>query len=381
VSKKILFLSGIQLFPPESGGQLRSAGLCQSLAELGHEVRIFSATGRKSDYLCFKKSSEVAHGKGLIEYTDRGIVKGFLQWLAYRLKRPPLWLFWPWLFWFARRLWKEFKWCDQVIVDFPFLYRLGLKAQKPLIINTHNAEFELHDEFRELVRQIEIESFKKAQGIIFCHDGDRDKFKEWVKLEDRSYIIPNGVDIGRFHFPEGMRQKLREEFNVQDRTVYLFSASQYGPNKEAFGYLEKFCREHEERLLELKILIIVVGTVCLKTRKTRVMEVHGRVEKIEPYFALADLSLNPVIEGSGVNVKMLEALAAMLPIMSTEFGMRGLVAKNVVIFERDRLLEAMVEEQKSELNQRRKRAQAAYEENLDKIDMKRSIKNIPLFVD
>jgi len=40
--------------------------------------------------------------------------------------------------------------------------------------------------------------------------------------------------------------------------------------------------------------------------------------------SIADVALNPMLSGSGTNLKMLEYFAAGIPVVSTEFGVRGL---------------------------------------------------------
>src|SRR4051812_17547136 len=91
--KKILYLSGLQIFPPESGGQLRSASLSTGLADLispDARVEIFSFTGRKKDSLREKKSFSQSQAPRLIEYVNLSPLWGFFQLLCYRLGLPPL---------------------------------------------------------------------------------------------------------------------------------------------------------------------------------------------------------------------------------------------------------------------------------------------------
>jgi hypothetical protein len=47
------------------------------------------------------------------------------------------------------------------------------------------------------------------------------------------------------------------------------------------------------------------------------------VPEVPPYFAAADIGLNPITRGSGSNVKLFEYLVARLPVISTAFGVRG----------------------------------------------------------
>src|SRR5262249_22160161 len=49
--KRVLFLSGLQLHPTLSGGQLRSFGLATALRQHGLDVFVYSFVGRKADYL------------------------------------------------------------------------------------------------------------------------------------------------------------------------------------------------------------------------------------------------------------------------------------------------------------------------------------------
>ena len=60
------------------------------------------------------------------------------------------------------------------------------------------------------------------------------------------------------------------------------------------------------------------------------MRVTGPVDDILPCFRAADVAINPMQEGSGVNLKVLEYLATGLPTVTTPFGIRGLAVADVV---------------------------------------------------
>jgi glycosyltransferase involved in cell wall biosynthesis len=57
-------------------------------------------------------------------------------------------------------------------------------------------------------------------------------------------------------------------------------------------------------------------------------------EKFELY-KLADYAINPIFSGAGINVKMLEYMAAGLPIISTAFGARGIDLAKFFNFENE----------------------------------------------
>lgn len=50
MGKQTLFISGLQVFPPLSGGQKRSAAVARQLS-VNSPVVVYSLTGRKKEYL------------------------------------------------------------------------------------------------------------------------------------------------------------------------------------------------------------------------------------------------------------------------------------------------------------------------------------------
>ena len=92
--KKIVIVSSIQIFPALSGGQLRTANLALALADLGYEVCIYSLTGRKNDYVTFKKSSTEIISSQISEFVNRSLFFGLIQKIFYICKFPPIWIYW-----------------------------------------------------------------------------------------------------------------------------------------------------------------------------------------------------------------------------------------------------------------------------------------------
>lgn len=391
ISKSVVFISGLQIFPPESGGQWRSAGLCQALSEMGLSVQIYSLTGRRKDYLAGVKSGWSQVEGDLSEFTFRNRLFGLLQWLCYKLEIPPLWLWWlaP-LFSRLRPLKEALRSADIVIADFPYLASLRqLAPHTRFIVNTHNAEFELFKARPRLARRVkslECQAFRLSDGVLFCHEGDREKFRPLVPgLVNKSFLVPNGITQSRFEFPDSAKETWRRELGLDpEATIFLFAGSQYAPNREAYEFLASFCEQFGEQLSEHKILLLVVGTVSQEVRKSVGLQVCGRVERVEPYFCVSDFVINPVVTGSGVNVKMLEAIAAKRPLLSSPFGIRGLKLENgttVTLFERNELWEKLREAARLPESQRQEMAQQAHTDNLDQIDMKKSLGEIPFFIE
>jgi hypothetical protein len=169
---------------------------------------------------------------------------------------------------------------------------------------------------------------------------------------------------------------VRRQLGIGDDVrVFLFTASKYGPNREALDYLLAFARRQGRLLEERRIHILVAGNVTADPVRLPGFTATGRVEAVEPYFAAADAALNPVSAGAGTNVKMCEFLAVRLPILTTAFGARGFRledGKTAFLFERDGLA-ATLSTVRHFFDRRpavlRRMAEDAYTENQRAVDM------------
>ena len=113
-----------------------------------------------------------------------------------------------------------------------------------------------------------------------------------------------------------------------DSPFVIFTGSNYAPNLEGAEFIvDTLAAEFPE------VVFGIIGGVGLMMRERRSegsfppnVRLFGFVEKpqlLDLYHA-ADLALNPMLHGSGTNIKMFDAMAAGLPILSTSVGARGI---------------------------------------------------------
>ena len=322
---KILIVSGLQIYPPESGGMLRTASLIGALVARGYDVTVYSMIGRSPDYRAGKQSSTEIINDHLCEYVDRGRFWAALQFATYRLSLPPFWITLILQLYTPKKLRALLAACDAVIVDFPFLFPLAKSTTKPLALNTHNVEANLwlSPWIKRLVATTERRATKHVQHIFCCSESDCAFFAPLIGNK-RTSIVPNGIDPARFTGIAAERAPLRAKlgYTSEDR-VLLFSASAFGPNVEALEWLQGFVAEHQALLIRKNLYFLIVGSVSKQPFERPRLKAIGKVTLIEPYFAVADFAFNGVIRGSGTNVKTAEFIAAGLPILTTSTGMRG----------------------------------------------------------
>jgi glycosyltransferase involved in cell wall biosynthesis len=391
---RILFLSGLQIHPTRSGGNLRSFALANALARHGFEVFVYSMVGRKDEYRARTPSGVQRWPDGVEEYVDRSLSSFLAGYGSYGLALPPLWATAylraaasvPVLL--PRLLRQKLAWCDTVLADFPFVHPIFRSAGgKRRVLSTHNIEHHLVDgagfrnrRIREAVRRVEIRAAAESDLVVACCAGDREFFDREAKAR-RSVLVPNGIDVRRFRGLETKRAEARRGLGLADDTkAFLFTASKYGPNREAFEFLRGFAVQNQAALRAAGVHILVVGNVTNDPVRLPAFTATGRVDTVEPFFAAADAALNPIETGAGTNVKMCEFIAVRLPILTTPFGARGFRIEDGAtgfVFERAALLDTLLSVRRlfdGDPGRLARIAEDAYARNAGDIDMEECVR-------
>jgi glycosyltransferase involved in cell wall biosynthesis len=225
-------------------------------------------------------------------------------------------------------------WADIVIASHVYAYPAIRRVwQGPVVYEAHNVEADLKAAIfghaRDRVAQVqavERECASQAPLVLCCSPADAARLHSLYQLKTLPTVVPNGVNTRAYALPSAdERATLRQRLGLGEQAVALFVGSLHGPNIDALRALLPIAQACPE------VLFAILGSVCGGLAPTNDaplpanLRLIGRVSDAElrVWLAVAHVGVNPMVSGSGTNLKMLEFAAAGLPMLSTPFGARG----------------------------------------------------------
>ncbi|MGH7833806.1 MAG: glycosyltransferase [Candidatus Binatia bacterium] len=322
---KLLIISPYPVFPGSAGGKIRIVQLARNLADLGLAVSIltpFHFTQRHRLYCGERFALYQVKYPFLVPFlfTDRPFPYGYLI------------SFHPGLAFLLRRLFQAH---DIYQFEHPHLAALvdRIPENKIITYDAHNVE---HDYIRSEcgARWVESVSGRRlyrlekkigqtASHIFTCSRNDKDRFNELYGISPlKISVAPNGIRPPPA-FSEtaepAMFQKHPRLRQFPRRAIY--SGSNVVHNRAAV----RFILECLAPALAQEYAFIINGTCGTRFRRLSRDNVFfdPGFDNFADYAAPDTVGLNPAIQGSGTNLKVLHYLSHGMPVVSTPFGMRG----------------------------------------------------------
>jgi glycosyltransferase involved in cell wall biosynthesis len=225
---------------------------------------------------------------------------------------------------------------DAVVASHPYTYRAIREAtDAPLCYEAQDVEATLKadllgdtDAARSLLREvvaIEQACVREAELTWTCSAEDRHELiRRYGADSDRIVVVPNGAPLDELRYtPLELRHDRRRRLQIREGGPSLFMASWHQPNVDAaLTLLEVATRTPATEYL----ILGSVGFALADRRLPENVRLTGPMatEFKQAVLDIADVALNPVTTGSGTNIKMLDYFGSGAPVISTEFGARGL---------------------------------------------------------
>lgn len=339
---KIALISSMPIFPAESGNNVRILQLCKAIKELGHELTFIHLTSNK------KQQSAAAHvaffGKDHYVQLDKG---GRFTRNSFRLRRELHRqasrilrllglergyysdLDQRWRNAWTGQLEKLNRQFDAVVVEYVFNSR-ALDAFGPgtrKLLDTHDSFANRHRQFvargfsdgywLSLTPQDENRGFRRADAILAIQQQEAENFHRQLIRYDEGQRDPEVAVVS--HFID-LKPPL-VDYRVDHVALYV------GANAPTNRISLQDFLDHVLPLVVRAIpgfKLKIAGSICHWVPDLPNVEKLGFVDDLNQAFAQAPLSINPTIVGTGINIKLLDALSAGVPTVTTTTGARGL---------------------------------------------------------
>lgn len=224
-----------------------------------------------------------------------------------------------------------------------FAQRLLAKAVRsehhvPVILDTHDVQSQLlkergdinpwthgHDSLDQLIRS-EIAHLQKVDVLIHLSVDDFDFFKQRLPSKQHFLALPT-ID-------ESFISTVKAASPHSDPIDLLFVGQSTDPNCAAMKW---FFEQVWPLIADRGYRIKIVGKVEMLVRK-HLPEIYGTfrsnfvgpVAELAPYYQAARCVIAPMVSGTGVSIKTIEALALGKPFVGTSKAYRGMPMESIV---------------------------------------------------
>ncbi len=341
--KKITVVSTFPIFPPQGGGQARTYHLYKNLAK-EYDIEIVSFTNAdQKEYNGFiaPNLKEIRIPKS-IEHQNK-------EWeLESKIGIPISDIAMISLAGYTAKYGDELKHSIEksniVVLSHPYLYNEVMKyiTKQKIIYEAQDVESVIKKEMlpnsnvaQKLVKQvfeIEKECCEKSDLIMVCAKEDLKTINSVYDISvNKMIIVPNGVDCNATYFTSTEeRLDNKQRLGLFKEKIGLFMGSWHKPNLEACEEIIKIAPKCPDTTF------LLMGSQCSFFAKQKLPQNIGLLGVVEDniknlIFSSVDFALNPMLSGSGTNLKMFDYMSAGIPIITTEFGTRGIKNKDLFI--------------------------------------------------
>ncbi|MCA9398050.1 glycosyltransferase, partial [candidate division WWE3 bacterium] len=227
---------------------------------------------------------------------------------------------------------------DVVYVDLVWMLEYlpnDLNLKTIVILNTHNAEYRALESFASgpstslfsivskayfLFSSLKMKRYErlllqKVNRVLAVSDDDKESLQ--LITNKPVDVIPNAVKVLPY---------TRSEESIQPHSIVFVGSMSYKPNVEAVVWFSKTVLPILQETYPHVVFTIVGANPDpeVKSLQRKHVIVTGTVPLIQPYLDQATCFVAPLFSGGGTNMKIIEAMASGIPVISTSKGLEGL---------------------------------------------------------
>lgn len=334
---KILQLSLKPPYPKVDGGCVAIAAMTESLLKADQNVKLLTMSTHKHPFNSSKVPNEILQQTGFEAiHIDTRIkpMSAFLNLFSsesYNIQR-----FYSKAF--DARILEILNEDDFDIVQMesifcaPYLSAIRSVSNTKVIIRTHNVEFEIWEQLAAQdnnpvkqwylnllaarLKQYELDVLNKVDGIVSITLEDSSRMKQ-LGIKVPIETVPIGIDI---------RKTEIQSINQEHIHLYHLGAMDWAPNVEAIEwFLDEIWSKIEIELPDVKCTL--AGRKMpqqLIDRSKGNLTIEPEVDSVSEFTSDKNVAIIPILSGSGMRVKIIEALALGKVVVTTKLGATGI---------------------------------------------------------
>ena len=216
----------------------------------------------------------------------------------------------------------------------PYAENVRRIVAEPWLVMAHNVESLIWQRYHETERQwlrrwyikqqwrkferFERDVFGEAGLVVAVSEQDARLARERFDAP-RVEVVDNGVDVSHFT-PDGSPR--------DPRCLLFVGALDWRPNLDAVRLLlDQVFPRVQSQAPEARLMLVgrkPAAWIADRVRGLRGVSLHGDVPDVRPFLRQSGMLAVPLRVGGGSRLKILEALAAECPVVSTRIGAEGL---------------------------------------------------------
>jgi glycosyltransferase involved in cell wall biosynthesis len=216
---------------------------------------------------------------------------------------------------------------------------------RPAILVEHDITYTLHRQFSERDKseavvqeydrwyKFETERLRTFNSVFVMSKQDQDEAISSGAPRNRTYVVPNGVDLQKFRALPPPQNK-----SEADTEIFYVGSFRHLPNYLGFEELRaRIMPKVWERFPHAKLRVVAGPEhenhwrTALKGAPIPHLDpriiIHGFVSDLLPLYETAHIVAVPLPLSAGTNIKVMEALACQRAVVTTPVGAQGLGLK------------------------------------------------------